>query len=146
LCNQYNSCCKPLLGLGCIHCGCLDGLQVTSLLVCMTGLSASLLLTAINAVLCCLKRGISPNLTSMFAGADNPEKKRGWVVHSQPSIDTNRADGNTVQMLRQTWDKPASNIRITQGQQPAESTQYGLQAQLQASMMERRNKLSHQLQ
>jgi len=114
----------------------------------MKGLSTSLSMTAINAVLCSLKGGISPNLTAyMLAGADTPEKKRGWVVRSQPSIDTNRADGHTVQMLRQTWDKPAGNIRITQGQQPAENnTQYGLQAQLQASMMERRNKFSHQLQ
>ncbi len=83
----------------------------------------------------------------MLAGADNPEKKRGWVVRSQPSIDTNRADGNTVQMLRQTWDRPASNIRMTQTQQAAEDNIHdGLQAQLQASMVERRNKFSHQLQ
>lgn len=112
----------------------------------MKGLSIWLSLTAINAVLCCLKGGISPNLTAyILVGADTPEKKRGWVVRSQPSIDTNRADGHTVQMLRQTWDKPAGNIRMTQGR-PAENTQYGLQAQLQASMMERQNKFTHQLQ
>jgi hypothetical protein len=69
------------------------------------------------------------------------------VVRSQPGIDTNRADGHTVQMLRQTWDKPASNIRMTQGQQLAENIiQDGLQAQLQASVVERRNKFIHQLQ
>jgi len=50
-------------------------------------------------------------------------------------------------MLRQTWDKPASNIRMTQGQQVAENNiQDGLQAQLQASVVERRNKFIHQLQ
>ena len=83
----------------------------------------------------------------MLAGAVIPGKKRGWVIRSQPSIDTSRADGNTVQMLRQTWDKPAGNIGMTQTQQAAEDNSHdGLQAQLQASMVERRNKFSHQLQ
>ncbi|KAL0021382.1 hypothetical protein WJX77_010237 [Trebouxia sp. C0004] len=77
----------------------------------------------------------------------NPEKKRGWVVCSQPSIDTNRTDGHSVQMLRQTWVKPATNIPKTQSQQQAEDEIHdGLQTQLQAIIVERRNKFSHQLQ
>ena len=78
-------------------------------------------------------------------------KKHGWVVRAQPSIDTNRTDGNTVQMLRQTWNKPTSNVHMrgslaTQDLQTAQNHSSGLQAQLQASMVERRDRFSGQVQ
>lgn len=80
-----------------------------------------------------------------------PAKKHGWVVRTQPSIDTNRTDGNTVQMLCQTWDKPTSNTHVTGGLatqdlQTAQTHSSGLQAQLQASMVERQDRFSGQIQ
>ncbi len=50
-------------------------------------------------------------------------RKNGWVVRTQPSIDVNRTDGNTVQMLRDTWNKPAgSNVPFHSQQIPIPDT------------------------
>lgn len=87
----------------------------------------------------------------MYAGA--PAKKHGWVVRAQPasSKQVNHTAGSTVQMLRQTWDKPADqphDNQIYQGSQGNPGTDGAasrFQAQLQASMADRRGRFSNQL-
>ena len=85
------------------------------------------------------------------AGA--PAKKYGWVVRLQPasSKQVDQTMGNTVQMLRQTWDRPSDqsyDSHGNQGSHTSSSNDYAasrIQAQLQASMADRRGRFSNQL-
>ena len=86
----------------------------------------------------------------VHAGA--PAKKHGWVVRPQPASGTqvDQIMGNTVQMLRQTWDRPSDqsyDSHGNQGSHASSSNDYAasrFQAQLQASMADRRGRFSHQ--
>lgn len=92
----------------------------------------------------------SKSHSHVTVSAAAPIRKNGWAVRTQPSVDVNRSDGNTVQMLRQTWDASSGNARMPgniQGQQALASPIEApgrLQAQLQASIEGRRDRFSHQ--
>lgn len=87
----------------------------------------------------------------MLAGS--PAKKHGWVVRAQPasSKQVNPKVGSTVQMLRQTWDRPADQPHDkqtylgSQGDPGTDGAASRFQAQLQASMADRRGRFSSQL-
>ena len=83
-----------------------------------------------------------------YAGA--PAKKHGWVVQSHPvsSKQVDQTMGNNVQMLRQTWDRPSDQSCGNQGPHINSGNDHAgsrFQAQLQASMADRRGRFSNQL-
>ena len=84
----------------------------------------------------------------VYAGAS--AKKHGWVVRAQPASGTqvDQTMGSTVQMLRQTWDRPSDQSYGNQESSINASNDHGerrFQAQLQASMADRRGRFSTQL-
>ena len=40
-----------------------------------------------------------------------PARKHGWAVRAAPTDDAQTGAGNTVRMLRQTWDRPSNNMQ-----------------------------------
>ena len=87
----------------------------------------------------------------VYAGAS--AKKHGWVVRAQPASgkQVDQTLGNTVQMLRQTWDRPSDQIHNghrNQGSHVDSSSDFAastFQEQLQASMADRQGRFSNQL-
>ena len=87
--------------------------------------------------------------STSYAYAGVPAKRNGWTIRAQPNTQASRADqpGN-VQLLCQTWNKPSQQTqedRISQGFQASLDHDDGqFEAQLQASIADRRERFSYQ--